>query len=183
MSLYQMFDAAYPPSSPYPGCQAVAGYIGGNTPHVWTTDQWKRFSHLRQFPIWTGYSEANPTHHGQQAVAAMRKLGWAARLPNRRAVIVDEETEVNAAWINAFAAVLWAAGYQTFIYGSLATVLDNPPEEGYLIADWNDVPTVPPYAHVIGHQYKPNVPWDGTTVDLSVISEEMFVHGGRGPRK
>jgi len=31
ISLYQMFDAAYPPSSPYPGSQAVAGYIGGNT--------------------------------------------------------------------------------------------------------------------------------------------------------
>ena len=183
VSLYQMFDAAYPPSSPYPGCQAVAGYIGGNTPHVWTAAEWQRFGHLRQFPIWTGYAEANPTHHGKQAVAAMQALGWAAGRPNRRAVIVDEETEVNAAWIDAFAAVVWAAGYQTFIYGSLATVLDNPPKEGYLVADWNDVPAVPPYAHVIGHQYKPNVAWDGTQVDLSVISEEMLVHGGQGPRK
>lgn len=183
VSLYHMFDAAYPPSSQYPGTQAVAGYIGGNTPHVWTSAEWQRFGHLRQFPIWTGYAEANPTDHGQQAVAAMHKLGWAAGRPNRRAVIVDEETEVDAAWIDAFAAVIWDAGYQTFIYGSLATVLKNPPKEGYLIADWNDVPTVPPYAHVIGHQYKPNVSWDGTEVDLSVIAEEMFVHGGEGPRK
>ena len=104
-----MFDAADPPSSPYPGCQAVAGYIGGNTPHVWTAAEWQRFGHLRQFPIWTGYAEANPAHHGQQAVAAMRARGWAAGRPDRRAVIVDEETEVNAAWIDAFAAVVWAA--------------------------------------------------------------------------
>src|SRR6202030_1784840 len=76
MSLHRMFDAAYPPQRPYPGCQAVAGYIGGNTPHVWTRDEWRRFGGLVQFPIWTGYAEADPAGHGQQCAALMHDLGW-----------------------------------------------------------------------------------------------------------
>jgi hypothetical protein len=89
---------------------------------------------------------------------------------------------VDTAWVDAFAAQIWQAGYQTFMYGSLATIMQNPPKEGYLVADWTGVPAIPPYANVIGCQYKPNVPWDGTSVDLSVITDTMLVHGGEGPR-
>jgi hypothetical protein len=177
-----MFDAAYPPPEPYPGCQAVAGYIGGNTPHVWTVDEWLRFGHLVQFPIWTGYLEADPVGHAQQCAAAMHAHGWNPGSPDRRAVILDEETQVNAAWLDEFAGVIWDAGYQTFIYGSLATVLGNPPKEGYLVADWNRVPAIPPYANVIGCQYQADIPWEGTQVDLSVITDTMLAHGGIGPR-
>ena len=90
--------------------------------------------------------------------------------------------QVNAVWLDEFAGVIWAAGYQTFIYGSLATVLGNPPKEGYLVADWNRVPAIPPYANVIGCQYQANIPWEGTEVDLSVITDTMLAHGGIGPR-
>jgi len=182
MSLYRMFDAAYPPQQPYPGCQAVAGYIGGNALHVWTLDEWLRFSGLVQFPIWVGFAEDDPAGHGQQCAAAMHALGWRPFDRNRRGVILDEETQVDAAWVDAFAAQIWQAGYQTFMYGSLATILQNPPKEGYLVADWTGVPTIPPYANVIGTQYQPNVPWEGTSVDLSVITDTMLVHGGQGPR-
>jgi hypothetical protein len=182
MSLYRMFDAAYPPPSAFPGCQAVAGYIGGNTPHVWTLDEWRRFASLVQFPIWTGYLEADPAGHGQQCAAAMHQLGWNPGSPNRRAVILDEETQVDKAWLDAFAAEIWNGGYQTYVYGSLATVLGNPPKEGYLVADWNNIPAVPPYANVIGCQYEANVQFAGTTVDLSVITAEMLAHGGIGAR-
>lgn len=34
--LFKMFDAAYPPATAPAGCSIAAGYIGGNTPHVWT---------------------------------------------------------------------------------------------------------------------------------------------------
>src|SRR5690349_9762830 len=130
MSLYRMFDAAYPPASPYPGCQAVAGYVGGNTPHIWTLGEWLRFGHLVQFPIWTGYQEADPYGHAIQCCNAMHALGWNPGSPERRAVILDEETQVDRAWLDAFAGEVWNSGYQTFIYGSLATVLGNPPKEG-----------------------------------------------------
>ncbi len=183
MSLHRMFDAAYPPQRPYPGCQAVAGYIGGNTPHVWTRDEWRRFGGLVQFPIWTGYAEADPAGHGQQCAALMHDLGWRPGAQNRRAVILDEETQVDAAWVDAFAAQIWHAGYQTFMYGSLATILHDPPKEGYLVADWTNVPALPPYANVVGCQYEANVPWEGTQIDLSVITDAMLAHGGGGPRK
>ena len=183
MSLYRMFDAAFPPPSAYPGCQAVAGYIGGNTPHVWTVAEWQRFSHLVQFPIWVGYNEADPVGHAQLCVETMHSFGWAAFRPQRRAVILDEETQVDAAWVDEFAGVIWGAGFETFMYGSLATILHDPPKEGYLIADWNDVPAIPPYPNVIGCQYSPNVPWQGTQVDLSVITADMLAHGGIGARK
>ena len=183
MSLFRMFDAAYPPQQAYPGCQAVAGYIGGNTPHVWTPDEWRRFGNLRQFPIWVGYAENDPAGHGQQCVAAMQALGWRQNAPDRRAVILDEESQVDVAWVDTFASEIWGAGYQTFMYGSLATIMQDPPKEGYLVADWTGVPAVPPYQNVVGCQYQENVPWDGTQVDLSVITDTMLVHGGEGARK
>lgn len=182
MNLYQMFDASIPPSSAYPGCQAVAGYIGGNTPHIWTLDEWLRFGHLVQFPIWVGYLDANPQTDALEACAAMHALGFNAGAPNRRAVILDKETQVDPAWVDTFASGVWAQGYQTFMYGSLATILQDPPKEGYLVADWTGVPAVAPYAHVIGTQYRANVPWQNTKVDLSVITDEMMLHGGTGGR-
>jgi hypothetical protein len=48
----KMFDARVPPASAPAGYRAVAGYIGGDTPHVWTDDEWKRFGSLPKLPIW-----------------------------------------------------------------------------------------------------------------------------------
>ena len=183
MGLYSAFDAAYPPGTPYPGAQAVMGYIGGNTPHIWTAAEWQRFSHLVQFPIWVGYQEADPATHGSQAVAAMTALGWAEHRPNRRAVIIDEETEVDDAWLNAFASVIWAAGYETYVYGSQSTVIDMPPKEGRVIALYNGTQDIPAGEAAVAHQYRANVPWDGTQVDLSMVTSDMMAHGGIGPRK
>ena len=180
--LHRMFDASVPPSQPYPGCQAVAGYIGGNTPHVWTSAEWQPFAPLVQFPIWVGFAEADPAAHAAECIAAMHSLGWAAFRPERRAVILDEETQVDAAWVDTFASAIWSAGFETFMYGSLATILHDPPKEGYLVADWTNIPAIPPYANVIGCQYAANLPWDGTQVDLSVITDGMMAHGGIGAR-
>jgi hypothetical protein len=44
----KMFDASTPPASAPPGYRAVAGYIGGDTPHVWTGAEWRRFGKLRK---------------------------------------------------------------------------------------------------------------------------------------
>lgn len=182
MSLYSMFDASVPPPSAYPGAAAVAGYIGGNTPHVWTPAEWQRFANLRQFPIWVGYLEADPVGHATDAAAAMERLGWARNQANRRAVIADFETEVDVAWLDAFGQTIWNAGYETLVYGSESTIVDNPVKEGRWIALYNSDPNIPTVPGAIGHQYKANVPWGGTQVDLSVITDTMLIHGGVGPR-
>ena len=184
MGLYRMFDAAYPPVQPFPGCQAVAGYIGGNTPHVWTLAEWQRFAGLVQFPIWTGYQRTNGAADGQAAAQLMHQLGWNPGSPYRRAVILDMEDEPNGAYGDGFGSAVWAAGYQTFVYEDLARLLagGNPPKEGYLVADWTNVPSIPPYDNVVGCQYAGNVPWEGGAVDLSVITDQMLAHGGTGGR-
>jgi hypothetical protein len=182
MTLYQAFDASNPPQNPYPGCKAVMGYVGGNTPHVWTLKEWQRFGNLVQFPIWVGYHEDHPEQHGNACVAAVKGLGWIDHFVPRRAVILDFETEIDPAWVDAFGNVIWAAGYETLLYGSESTIVDNPVKEGRWIALYNGNMTIPPVPGAVGHQYKANVPWDGTVVDLSVITDEMMKHGGTGPR-
>lgn len=185
MSLYPAFDASTPPGVPYPGAAAVMGYIGGNTPHVWTRDEWRRFAALVQFPIWVGVFEADPVGHARQAVSAARALGWSPNPPsgNRRGIIIDYETEVNQAWIDSFAAVVWAAGYETFVYGSESTITGNPPKEGRWIALYNGLANLPDIPYAVAHQYAANIPFDGTAVDLSVVSADMLAHGGQGPRQ
>jgi hypothetical protein len=183
VSLYRMFDAAHPPTIAYPGCQAAAGYIGGNTPHVWTAEEWQRFDHLYQFAIWTGAGRTDGKADGIAAAAAMRKLGFRPFDTNRRHVWLDMEGQANAGYVNAFAAEVWAGGYQTGIYEDMAAVGGNPVKEGVWLADWNGQATIPPEANVVAHQYLGNVAWDGTQVDLSVVTAGMLAHGGQGPRR
>jgi hypothetical protein len=183
MSLYQAFDASIPPMNPYPGCKAVMGYVGGNTPHVWTLAEWERFSNLAQFPIWVGYHEDHPEQHANACVSAVKNLGWAAHHVPRRAVLLDFETEINPSWIDSFAGVIWEGGYETMIYGSESTIVQNPPKEGRWIALYNGQMSIPSDPYAVGHQYKANVPWDGTVVDLSVITDQMMAHAGYGPRR
>jgi hypothetical protein len=182
MTLTLGFDASSPPAAAYPNAGAVLGYIGGNTPHVWTVAEWLRFQHLRQFPIWVGYQESDPAEHAREAVDAMERLGWTPHANTRRAVIVDEETQVDGPWINTFAQGILDGGYVTIVYESLAVLLDNPHRTGVWVADWNNVPQLPEGFPVIGCQYRANVAWENTQVDLSVLSDAMIIHGGYGPR-
>lgn len=185
MTLHRMFDASTPPGTAYPGSEAVAGYIGplGNTPHIWTLEEWLRFRELRQFPIWVGSGRTDGRGDGEQAAAAMMSLGWTAGPgPGVRCVLLDMETEINPAYVDGFAASVEATGYATILYESLSAVSGNPVRSGIWLADWDDIPAIPPLANVIGIQYKPDVPWDGTQVDLSAITDEMLEHAGYGPR-
>lgn len=185
-SLYRGFDASVPPAAIPPGCQVACGYIGGATPHVWTLDEWLRFDRLYQIPIWVGAGRTDGAGDGQAAATAMRNLGWNPDGgAGRRAVILDLEGLLDAAYANGFRSEIWAAGYQTVIYEDLYRLIagGNPTGEGVLVADWNNTPSIPPYARVIGCQYAANVPFGGTTIDLDIMSGEMLAHAGFGPRK
>jgi hypothetical protein len=178
-----MFDAAFPPVKPYPGCSAVAGYIGGNTPHVWTLAEWLRFQHLGQLPIWTGYLEKDPIDHASQAVNAAVKLGWQPNANPRRIIALDFETEIDDAWVLQFAHGVYAGGFVTMPYGSLSSILTDPPCWGRWAAQW---PIGPPPANVSdirALQFHGSLPWDGTEIDLSVIDESVMPRLGHGPRR
>lgn len=171
MTIRHMFDTAYPPSTPYPGTQAVAGYVGGNTPHVWSLSEWLRFSHLRSCPIWTGYGETRPEAQGVEAGRAARALGWKPFARVRRLLVDDRETSPDLAWDRAFAKGVAAQGFLAVKYGNV---------RAEWVASWDAGTTIPPGALAL--QYKGNVPYAGTQVDLSVIGQEFWLRLGRGPR-
>lgn len=181
--LYNVYDAAYPPSSPYPNTQIAALYIGGNTPHVATAAEWNAQTNRRYCPIWTGYGEANPADHARQAAAAAEALGWARNADPWRIIALDFEDEINAAWITEFAESLTDEGFETLVYESLSAVAGGDPTcHAWWVPDWNGQPTLPPLPNVGGHQYQANVPYLGTTVDLSVFDQDLYDRCGFGLR-
>jgi len=186
-SLVQMFDASVPPNSPYPGCRAVAGYIGGNTPHVWSAAEWNRASdngRLAQLPIWVAFGETDPVGHAKQAAAAAVSLGWAPHhSPDWRAIVADVEAVQETAWLEAFGTQLRAEGFLCWPYMSASALSSDPPGYTVWLARWDGVADVPPIHDVIAHQYTHDRPFRSTTVDLSVVLPGALESFGVGPRR
>ena len=189
MTLQRMFDASTPPAEPYPGCAAVAGYIGGNTPHVWTLAEWQRFGELRQLPIWV-YGQGSTSAVGEGFTAADRavKLGWKPDLPagtlkHRRVIVLDMETDIDAPFVRGFAAEVHRQGFGCWVYGSKATVYSDPHVDGYWVALWDGKASLEALPDAVAHQFAAEVPWGGGAVDLSVVSGAGLAHLGRGPRR
>lgn len=186
MTLARMFDASRPPLEPYPGCAAVAGYIGGATPHVWTLAEWQRFGHLRQLPIWVaGLAGVAPHTQALMAVQAATKLGWQPHRHERRAIALDLEATVDPLFVRVFGQTCHDAGFSCWPYGSQAFIFGNPTEDGYWVAAYPGGGPVIDYPgeNAVAHQFAAEVPWQGGAVDLSVISAAGLAHLGRGPRR
>ena len=187
--LVRAFDAASVPQTTPPGCRAAIGYLGlapdpdPEAAHAWTLEEWLRFSHLRQLPTWLAQLGLDPVQNGKMAADAARRLGWRTFAQHRRAILLDMETWDDVAWVNAFADQVWEGGYCTWLYGSEAFVLADPARGGYIVADWDGLPDLPPGHSIIGHQYAADVPFDGTTVDYTVIDSAFVDHLGIGPRQ
>lgn len=133
-----MYDAAWPPGHP-PAWPVVAGYLGGDTPHVWSAAEWDHQPARYRLPIWVrdNPGAASVSADSAAAVTACHKLG----VPRGATIALDFETAVNAAYVTAFDHVLTAAGYGVMLYGSLSTVRQNPaPSRGYWVADWTGTP-------------------------------------------
>lgn len=186
-TLVRTFDAAFPPRAPFPGCAGVCGYVGGNTPHVWTATEWNAASdngRLGQLPIWVGFGEADPAEHARQAAAAATALGWEPfHRPDWRAIVADMEAVSELAWLLAFGDELRRFGFLCWPYFSEVALPSDPPGFTVWLAEWNGVADVPAIHDVIGHQYAPSVPFDNTQVDLSVFLPATLNSFGWGPRR
>lgn len=182
--LFRAFDAAFPPAQPYPGCQAVCGYLGGPTPHVWSLDEWLRFEALRQAGIWLYDPHADASQAGHAAAAAAKRLGWHPFATTRRVIWLDMELAENPGWIAAFAAAVHADGFIAGDYRSLSSVEPggDPGILGKWIADWDHVQAIE-WPQVVGHQYAANVAFGGGLVDLNVFSGAVLANFGHGPRR
>lgn len=178
MPLHHAFDAEFPPETAPPHCDTVLGYIGGReAARVWTLDEWLRFSHLRQFPIWVPDYALDPREQGIAACQAAHALGW----HDGRAIIGDSETEHNREWWAVFAQHIIAGGFVPVDYGSLSTVLQNGAAR-YIVAAWDGIPDIAQGAGILGEQYAANVEYGGTRIDLSVLDDALFHMGGINPR-
>lgn len=181
--LYRVFDAAYPPPAPPPGCTGVLGYIGGSrAAHVWPATAWKPFRNLRQFPCWVPATTDNAAEAGRFAVRAALELGWApGPTVGPRVIVCDLEAAGNRAWYAAWAGEVAGGGFTPVVYGSLSTVLQNAASDVWAAA-WDGEAVIPAGQTIHGHQDQANVPYAGTQVDYSVIDAWLYERGGVGPR-
>lgn len=151
----RMYDASTPPPNP-PGWEVVAGYIGGDTPHVWTPAEWNAQPARWRLPIWV---QSDPTmNDGPQCVAALHQLG----VPTGVAVALDLETSSGSPYVAQFIRTLHDAGYKVLVYGSLSTVRGNPAGDGYWIAHYTFASHLEPGS--VATQYA-----DGTAYDSNLI--------------
>jgi hypothetical protein len=162
VKLVRMTDAAYPPQARAPaGAEIVAGYIGGNTPHVWSKTEWAQFGHVRKLPIFVRDQRGDGEEDGCQAVGELARLG----VPRGATVAYDLETLVYGAMVTAFWNVLRRGGYHVWVYGSADFVFGNPSCSGYWVADYTGQPFMYPHSRIAATQYEANVEgWDWSEV-------------------
>ncbi len=166
MVLRTMYDAAFPPNNP-PPWDVVAGYAGGDTPHVWTLAEWNSQPARYRIPIFTrsNPSTHNPTTDAAAMLAKLANIG----APKGCLTALDFETAINGPYVTAYDKALIAGGYRVMIYGSQSYVLQNPkPSGGYWVAKYDAVKSLPNIAGVVAKQYANDTmlgqPWDGNVI-------------------
>jgi len=173
-----MFDAAYPErvlKFGAPKWEVVAGYVGGNTPHVWTDAEWalmvERSGALWCLPI---YSRSNPGIH-DPSVDAGQLVAWLIdhRVPKGCGAALDLETAIDPGYVRTFDSKLYAVGYKVILYGSKSSLFQNPkPSGGYWVADYTNEPHLYPGSAAtqwagstpFGGAYDPSLVADSTTL-------------------
>lgn len=131
-----MYDDSTPPTHP-PNTDAVAFYIGGDTPHKWTDAEIHRQTARYRLPIWV---RSNPQSSVQGRAEGLTAVDWAIAhsQPVGTCIALDFETAVDASYVHAFDLALVTNGYKTLLYGSESAVLRNPkPSGGYWVALWD----------------------------------------------
>lgn len=164
-----VYDAVYPqPQLNSTQYQVVAGYCGGDTPHVWTKTEWDSTTQRWRLPIWVRSNPQSytPVIQATEFYGQLRNIGC----PHGVTVALDFETAVDQDFLNAFQVEMWSLGqFPVLLYGSLDTVINNVrPSGGYWVADWNNIENFP--ANSRAHQYM-NTP----NYDLSVISDSVVL--------
>jgi hypothetical protein len=181
--LRKAYDASVPPSAPLAGTAAAFGYVGGNTPHVWTLPQWNAATangKLRCMPIWTADFTASPEAQAESAALAAVSLGWHAHVA--RWLTLDSETSYNVAFIHAFGSRLHHLGFVPVDYRSASALMAAPSGLEEWVARWDD-PAGPFTRQADMYQVSAGVEWDGTTVDVNIVGDHAYEHFGRGLRR
>lgn len=162
-----MYDAVYPQHLTPSDYQVVAGYCGGDTPHVWSRAEWDSTSQRYRLPIWV---RSNPAgHDGYAEAREFNAVLDSIGCPHGVTVGLDYETAVDNTYLLDFQETMWTLRRcVTALYGSLSTVIQNhKPNGGYWIADWDNIQNFPDGC--VAHQYKNHPNYDSSVVSDSVV--------------
>jgi hypothetical protein len=158
-----MWDASSPPAVPPAGFDAAAGYLGGDTPHIWTVDEWRRLDRLPKLPIWVRSDPGTPAQGESDALIALHRL-YQIGAPRGITVALDLEEAVDPPFTERFGSVMHWAGFYVWPYGSRDFIFRNPPLDGYWVADFTGTPHFAAGANVRATQWEA-----GPVLDRSVV--------------
>jgi hypothetical protein len=168
----RMYDAAYPPAHP-PAWEAVAGYLGGDTPHAWRADEWATQPARYRLPIWTRSNPGTAAQGGAEGVTAAALARGLGMPRTGCAIALDYETAIDDSYLTAFDTAVRAAGYRTVLYGSLSTVMANrTPSAGLWVAHYTGVPHLEPGS--VATQYA-SASMLGTDYDASLVADSLVL--------
>lgn len=124
-----MVDSAFPIASP-PKSDITLIYIGGDTPHPWTTAEVNTAASRTPllWPCWvrSNPSQVNATSDANACVATLHAYG----VPKGVNCILDLETAVDGGYVTLFNDVVTRAGYPVAKYGSSGFIWKNPKTSG-----------------------------------------------------
>jgi hypothetical protein len=160
VTLVRMKDASVEPATLPEGVKVVAGYIGGNTPHVWSVAEWDRFAGVKKLPVFVHEQGASGTEEGWAALKRLYQL----LVPKGTLVVLDMETLVEPAAVLNFRALMNWGGYYCGTYGSADFIFGNPNCYGYWVADYDKKPQLFPHHGVFATQYAPGTDWDSSVL-------------------
>jgi hypothetical protein len=153
------------PYSGVPHADVTGFYIGGDTPHIWTTREVNAITTTYRLPIWV---RSNPGSYNG-ILEANSAVAWLLQhgVPKGCALALDFETAVDNDYVHLFDTVTGDAGYKTVLYGSLSTIEQNPtPRGGFWVADWNNKDVLVPGS--VATQYE-----SFSDYDLSIVSDSL----------
>lgn len=136
MTLRWMYDAAYPPPHP-PHWHVAAGYIGGDTPHVWTPEEWAAQWAPYRLPIYTASNREDTEAAAVIDAGIIHRALTDLAVPEGVTIAVDIETRVYTVYLETLNRAV--TPYHLLTYGSFSTLIQNPQTSaGRWAADWTD---------------------------------------------
>ena len=156
-------DAAFPKNL-VGDTDIILGYLAApNAYNAWHESDWAQFKQNYKVPIWVGAFGGET--EAANCVAQLRALG----VPPGKEIIADMETRVDRTYLDNFGKGLHAAGYKVLVYGSVSTVFNNPPLNGYAVADPTGTPHMYNHPAVRMTQYA-----FGTRFDLDLVKHWLI---------
>jgi len=160
----KMWDASRPLLSLPAWLKIVAGYIGGDTPYVWTIQDWQSQGKRKKLPIFVN-DHSTPNDAMSDGFAILQRL-YVLGVPKGSPVVIDMETSVDPVYLLALWQIIRWAGYKLWVYGSQGSVFQNPACDGYWVATLDGIQRMFPGKSVRATQYVNRGSYDTSWVKI-----------------